>query len=382
MEKKYCAAPWRGLHINPQGEVKTCCAGQPEYLGKLCNLDINNINDVIYSQKLNEVRDLMRNGILHPEYCVNCIEVEKAGDSERMWHNTTNKDFDLTTAKDNDFIPTLIDVRWNTTCNLACKYCDSLSSSKWSSLKKEYVDTGLRKFYLDIVDFIKKHKHHVKQLALVGGEPLLLKENVELLREIPDTCLVTVISNCSVDLENNKVFDELKKRKNVSWVISIDNINERLEYVRHGVDAKQLDKNLKCIVDLIQNKSQGGSIHAVYNLYSCTRLCELREYANNYNLDINWQILHHPECLNPANHCKEVKELAINEIEKYIDRYTCKKNHNQLKQILDNLKNNASSVNDKQKQFVAHTKKMEEKYHSDYPKTFTTLWPELSMLLC
>jgi radical SAM protein with 4Fe4S-binding SPASM domain len=380
MIKKYCAAPWRGLHINPQGEVKTCCAGLHEYLGDLGNLNKHTIQDVIYSDKLNEVRDLMKQGILHPEYCSSCIEVEKAGDSERMWHNRINQDFDPITANNSDFIPKLVDVRWNTTCNLSCKYCDSFCSSKWASLKKEYVDTGLKNYYLNIVNFIKKHKHNIKELALVGGEPLLLKENVALLQEIPDTCLVTIISNCSIDLENNKVFDELKKRKNVSWSISFDNIGERLEYVRHGVKSDNFDKNLKCITDLVQTNKQSASIHAVYNIYSCTRLCELREYANTHNLNINWQILYHPGYLSPANHCREVKELAINEIEKYIKRYLCKNNHPQLQQILSNLKNNINNSSDAQKEFIRHTEKMEKKYHSKYPKTFAMLWPELSML--
>ena len=32
--KKYCAAPWRGLHLNFEGQVQTCCAANPNMLGK------------------------------------------------------------------------------------------------------------------------------------------------------------------------------------------------------------------------------------------------------------------------------------------------------------------------------------------------------------
>jgi hypothetical protein len=35
MNSFYCATPWRGLHINPQGSVKTCCAGDPNMLDNL-----------------------------------------------------------------------------------------------------------------------------------------------------------------------------------------------------------------------------------------------------------------------------------------------------------------------------------------------------------
>ncbi len=49
----YCAAPWRGLHINPRGDVKTCCAGDPNMLG---NLNTNNIIEILNGDLLQEIR--------------------------------------------------------------------------------------------------------------------------------------------------------------------------------------------------------------------------------------------------------------------------------------------------------------------------------------
>ena len=43
MSNFYCAAPWRGLHINPRGDVKTCCAGNPNMLGNLNTQTIEQI---------------------------------------------------------------------------------------------------------------------------------------------------------------------------------------------------------------------------------------------------------------------------------------------------------------------------------------------------
>ena len=45
MNNFYCAAPWRGLHINVRGDVKTCCAGNPNMLGNLNNQRIEEILD-------------------------------------------------------------------------------------------------------------------------------------------------------------------------------------------------------------------------------------------------------------------------------------------------------------------------------------------------
>ena len=58
----YCAAPWRGLHINPRGDVKTCCAGNPNMLG---NLNTNNIIEILNSDPMTEIRREMSQGRAH-----------------------------------------------------------------------------------------------------------------------------------------------------------------------------------------------------------------------------------------------------------------------------------------------------------------------------
>jgi radical SAM protein with 4Fe4S-binding SPASM domain len=120
-EKKYCASPWRSLHLNFEGQIKTCCAGSPNMLGKLSD---GSIESILQSPKLKEIKESIQKGVLHEEYCENCIRREDAGGrSERDWHNNLNEDFNITTANLDEHIPSLIDVRWNNTCNLACTYC-------------------------------------------------------------------------------------------------------------------------------------------------------------------------------------------------------------------------------------------------------------------
>ena len=50
-----CAAPWRGLHINPRGDVKTCCAGDPNMLG---NLNTQTIEEILHGPVLQEIDKL------------------------------------------------------------------------------------------------------------------------------------------------------------------------------------------------------------------------------------------------------------------------------------------------------------------------------------
>ena len=62
MSNFYCAAPWRGLHINPRGNVKTCCAGNPNMLG---NLNEHTIAEILNGDKLKEIRASIQAGIAH-----------------------------------------------------------------------------------------------------------------------------------------------------------------------------------------------------------------------------------------------------------------------------------------------------------------------------
>ena len=74
MNNFYCAAPWRGLHINVRGDVKTCCAGNPNMLG---NLKSQSIEQILDGDTLKEIRKSLRQGIPHQQYCGGCIQRER-----------------------------------------------------------------------------------------------------------------------------------------------------------------------------------------------------------------------------------------------------------------------------------------------------------------
>lgn len=374
MEKRYCAAPWRGLHINFRGDVKTCCAGDPNMLGDLNN---STVEDIIHSDRMQEIRTSISQGVLHPEYCYNCIQAERNGSSERAWHNTVNPEFDAAKAGPHDYIPTLIDVRWNITCNLSCNYCGPYCSSRWAGMKKEFVDNGVKPYHLNVVEYIEKYKHKVREVALVGGEPLLLEENVALLKTLYNKTLITVITNATVDLDKSLVYQHLTCRSNVGWSLSFDNVGEHFEYVRHGSSFDRLDKNLDRISAQIQFNGHHGGIHAVYNIYNCTRLRDLRRYADNKKLSILWQTLYQPEYLDPARHNQYIREIALREIELYEKEYGPEDFFKHVKTGLKTIATD-NSVRD---QFWQHINDIENLYHQDQQGKFATLWPELFMLI-
>jgi radical SAM protein with 4Fe4S-binding SPASM domain len=376
MSNFYCAAPWRGLHINPRGDVKTCCAGNPNMLG---NLNSQSIEQVLNSNLMTDIRASLAQGQAH-EYCSNCVRAERSGaDSERAWHNNVNPEFDYSTAGDQYHYPVIVDVRWNTTCNFSCNYCDPRASSKWAQLKQVTFRSGTRPYYEQVCDFLEQHHNHIHEVALVGGEPLLLPENERLLDVIPESAIVTLITNLNVDLHSNRIFRKLAQRKQVGWSMSFDNIDQRFEYVRHGGDWTMLRENLKIIQGLMKSQGQWGGVHAVYSIYNATRICEFRQFTESAGVTVLWQNLFQPEYLDPFLHGSRVAELAAAEIEQF---YTMNIATPAERVFFDQALNNYQSVQQERAgithQFKQHIQEIETKYHPDSVGKFRQLWPELA----
>ena len=376
MSNFYCAAPWRGLHINPRGDVKTCCAGNPNMLG---NLNSQSIEQVLNSDLMTEIRASLSQGQAH-DYCSNCVRAERFGaDSERAWHNNVNPDFDYAAAGDQYHYPVIVDVRWNTTCNLSCNYCDPSASSKWAQLKRVSFKSGTRPYYEQVCDFIEQHYEHIHEVALVGGEPLLLPENERLLDVIPESAIVTLITNLNVDLQSNRIFRKLAKRSRVGWSMSFDNIADRFEYVRHGGSWTVLQENLKTIQGLMKSQGQWGGVHAVYSIYNATRLCEFRQFVESAGATVLWQNLFQPEHLDPFLHGPAVARLATAEIEQF---YALGIATPAEQQFFDQALSKYNSIVDAHpgiiKKFKKHIHDIETQYHLGTQGQFNQFWPELA----
>jgi len=371
--KKYCAAPWRSLHLNFEGQIKTCCAGNPNMLGHHTD---GTIESILQGPVLTEIKHNIKQGVLHAEYCKNCIKNEEAGfTSERDWHNNISPEFDIPNANDQDHKPALIDVRWNNTCNLACTYCSEVFSTKWASIKGIAKNENIKNQYAQVIDYIKKHNTHVREVAMVGGEPLMMKENNALLDVLPDEVLVTVISNMTTDFDKFPVPKKLLARKRVGWSMSFDNIGTRFEYVRWGSTWEQLNKNVTTVANRINSSDQHGGIHSVYNIYNCTRLCELKQYALDKGITILWQHIWGDQ-LDPTKHNSRIRQLALEEIQKFRRTFTPDESDTVF---LDNTAEQLQKGTINQsKEFLEFTNKVENLWHPDQKGQFAKLWPELA----
>jgi hypothetical protein len=163
--------------------------------------------------------------------------------------------------------------------------------------------------------------------------------------------------------------------------MSFDNIDRRFEYVRHGADWQLLKHNLSTIKNLMTTQGHWGGIHAVYNIYNATRICELREFAQQNNTSILWQNLFQPDYLDPFMHNSRVAELAADEIENFYSTGPVTDSERTFfDQALTTYRACKISESLVYTKFCQHIKDNETRYHPDKLGQFAEHWPELEFL--
>lgn len=370
---KFCEYPFTGLFLNTNGDIKFCCAGS----FPLGNIKQDNPSDILLGEKANKIRENILAG-KQDSYCSYCDTVEKGGSiSQRQINNPRNF------SNSTDFKLTRMDLRWNNTCNLSCIYCNSQFSSKWASILQQNFEKNSEDTDAQLLDFIRQNKDDVFSVELLGGEPLLQKQNLDLIDILPDKHYY-VLTNMAIDVKNNDVTKKLLTLGNkVKWAVSFETIKDKYEYVRHGAKWSVFEENLQYIRNSTDNKL---AIHATYCLPSALSLVEFCDYVyyNDYFDSITFQLLTSPISLNVFAASPEVKRIAIEQLDKCIDKYEpyFSSDINQLVNIRESLlahvdDNEIANASDEKMELNSWIKELETKLLNKDVK-FYALWNELS----
>ena len=388
-----CSAPWRGLHIRTNGDILTCCAGATS----LGNIHTDKLEDALNGKVIKEVRQSIKDGKLHEEYCKNCIAITKQNvRCELDWHNDINNDFKLEEVDLNYTYPTLFDARWNNTCNSSCIYCDETQSSKWAVLKQSpaFVKNIKNKEYL--TNFFEGHKDHWRTISLVGGEPLMIKENMMILDNCAKDVPIMVITNLSSDLSTSKVFKKLMTFDTVGWHLSFDNVEEHYEYVRQGSNWQVFNNNLKTLGDAIGNIPNCKhylKIMSVLSILNITHLNSLNEFSKKIvsdylptgwptdSIEIVWQPCLMPHEISLTHFGSDFVIVFKDSITNYLEQGIQDSEKTFFKTILEQLDSNMQEpTSEKQKDMLNKWIQMNADYFNNQD-VFAKLYPEFSKLL-
>lgn len=259
MTKVYCTAPWHGVTIREDGRVRTCCIGETTV-----DLNTDPVDLIGASDGLQRIKKAMLNGEPDKKNCWRCMEQEKRAGVASL-RSYYLKYYPLVDY--NQTVPSVIDIRWNNTCNLGCVYCNANSSSTWADRLGAKNSRPVKDYQDDLLKWILDRVDHVKEIQLVGGEPMLIKQNYTLLKHLPKDCKISIITNLSYDLKNLPCLENLLERpaSNILWNVSAENVNEKFEYIRSGADWNVFSDNLEF---LTQKFPESVTVLMVYNMLS------------------------------------------------------------------------------------------------------------------
>lgn len=242
----YCHHPWVGLEITPQSEFLVCCKWQGSRP--------TSWQDYHRSADIQRVREQMRAGIRPPE-CTRCWQEEDAGiKSKRLLdreHRFSGLPWEQKPLQQ-------VSVAFGNTCNLACRICDSHSSSRWypeaKAFKQVYPTFLLKphnKFYQQqgFMQELRRMTTDVKTVEFFGGEPFVsgIDEQVDFLQHLcehrPDQIVLDYQTN-GTTWPNDQLQALWPRFKRVNIAFSVDGTGAEFEYNRYPASWHTVQDNI------------------------------------------------------------------------------------------------------------------------------------------
>lgn len=280
--RAFCPVPWTSIMYNFDGTVKNCIRSA----GPIGNINNNSIEEILSNDHL--IKADMRAGQKFAR-CNPCYDLEQGKNkfdiiSDRVFYLKELRDVDHTLYDTMNFALHTVDIRWSNLCNFACVYCSPEFSSRWASERNLIINTPADQNREQFKQYIFERASQLKHVYLAGGEPLLMKENLdflELLKQVNPNINLRINTNLSrVD---TRIFDLVCKFKNVHWTVSVESMQQEFEYIRHGGVWQDFVDNLQVIKEL-DHKISFNMLHFLLNyksIFDCVDYFSNQGFHNN-----------------------------------------------------------------------------------------------------
>lgn len=245
-----CCLPFMQLRVqSTDATVMPCCVYQGD-VGE----SSTPLQTIWFGKEMNQLRETMLTGAT-PDACNRC-DSPTSGRSYRDFKNERFSNMaesnQVTTSVDQ--YPTVLDIVTGSTCNLACRMCSAVVSSKIDDIATPKLRTfvGKRNEKADILSLIGSPEimTDVQFLLLTGGEPFIEKNTQKVLDLAKDYApkLNQIHLSTNMSVVNRKMLDSLANLGcSVSISISIDGDKPTHEYIRSYSDYDAMVNNARII---------------------------------------------------------------------------------------------------------------------------------------
>lgn len=326
----FCILPWVHFYFNPQGKITPCCEADEKYSLGYYNNGIIDFN----SDEIQKFRKSLLNGTQVP-HCSTCYKKEENNIvSARQVNNVSFNKYitDSLSEKVEPFKMRYLDVRLSNVCNMKCRMCSGKFSNKiaiedykiWGN--SEYLHNSnfskLDKIFLNLV---KDQVDYLEEIYFAGGEPLINDMHYQILNFLlennKNTMKIVYNTNFSIlKYKSHDVAEYWKKFNNVVVNASIDLIGSASNYVRHGAEYSDIEKNYFVLKDKCPTVDfRIGSVLSIYNAFN---LCDLQKHwIETVGLDcekIKFSILVNPSNMSSKCLPEKFKLKAVDYIKQHL----------------------------------------------------------------
>ncbi len=348
MSENFCVMPFVHSFVTPN-TISPCCAYTKQ-------IKFNSKQQYWKSEQLKNIRQNMLEN-KRDSGCDICWKKEDRGFSSLRQHSNEIYAKEISDVKKGIMPehPLYLDLRLGNLCNLKCRMC----ISEWSSQiageildnpNEDWIDTPTQKVYGlddDSWETIEIWIPYVKRVFMTGGEPTIIKRNLDYIDKIIETGHaeeVELIFTTNATNINQKFIEASKKFKSVSFNVSIDAVGELANYIRNPSDWKTIEHNM----NLLYDNGMGVSFNTTIQWLNMTRLNEIFDFLKNTKISFGgiwFQLVTDPFYLDPIYAPAFMKQKCVNDIEHFLlDDYLSDPKHSdiltgQLKTTLIETKN-------------------------------------------
>lgn len=276
-----------------------CCHIMPN--GSEMNIqNITNLNSLLHTDVYQHIRDTMSAGKKDP-ICKVCWNEESQNIlSDRVLENNIRPKRDTIELRS-------LKIALDYTCNMMCRICTPMLSSKWASSNlakshlKDYNDYNVEYPKYDIKQIIENSDlSKLERIKLLGGEPFYSKKLswfIDYLETHTDfeNLRVYITTNGSV-FPKQEIVDKLLKTKNVHIEFSLDAVGAQSQLCRWGINWNTIHKNIQQWRNINNSKIKLNA-HCTMSVYNSNNMQALVDYCKDNNIFLHVNKLRYPQHL-------------------------------------------------------------------------------------
>lgn len=282
MSNTLCSFAFAHTDIEPNGDIKFCCAAADnlhrDEQDRLYNVTTHTLTQAWNSELLKQTRLEMIAG-QRPQACSYCWRMENsdntAGSSVRL--QAANRRIPIEDITDRieyaqthngelDELAYDFQISIGNLCNLACKMCNPTFSTSYQKFynKLDNITTPIVSFDWPVTqslpDIFKDHIDSIQRIFFTGGEPTLIPEVIDFIDYLSSNPNITIWPSTNCTNINKRLLDSLSKFNEIWLNLSLDGMDDIAYLQRTPSNWPSIEKNVDLLADWIKTQS-GKRIH-------------------------------------------------------------------------------------------------------------------------